>query len=341
MIKRLIKLSNAYGAAGDEKEIRDFIIKEIKNNVDSLKIDHLGSLIAFKKGTNDKIRVLLSAHMDEVALIVDKIDDNGLLGVSSVGGFLPKVIPAKKVLVGKDRLPGAVVLKSLHLMRPEEREMPVSIRGLNIDIGAKDKSSCNVSIGDYVYFATKARQQGNYLFGKAFDDRVGCAILCEILKEKKLPVSVYAHFCAQEEVGTRGGQTAVFNKERLKFNLNLEGTTANDRDFINDLSPTTEIGKGPAITIMDSNIITNTKILDWVQAIAKEKKIPYQFKRSVVGGTDAGPIYTSKEGLPALNIALPCRYIHSPVAIISIPDLNAMRDLALAVVVKAESFKIK
>ncbi len=337
-MERLIRYTNANSASGDEKEIRDIIRDEIKEHVDSLKVDHMGSLIAFKKGKDDSKRILLSAHMDEVALIVDKIDDNGLIGIASVGGFLPKILPSKKVLIGKDRLPGATVLKSIHLMRPEERDAPISKRGISIDVGAKDKGSCKVNIGDYVYFATKTRQQGHYLLGKAFDDRVGCAIITDILLRDDLPVSVYAHYCVQEELGLRGGSTAVFGKENLFFGLNFEGTMANDRDMINDLSPTTELGHGPAMTFMDGTIITHQGILKWAEGVATHKAIPYQYKKSVAGGTDAGAIYTCKSGLPVLNIAEPCRYIHSPVAIIDIDDYENFKKLTNALVDEALSF---
>lgn len=336
----LERYSNANGGGGDEKEIRNEIYKDIKDYVDEIKIDPLGNL----KGTQYKeIKnsfILLTAHMDEVALIVEKVDSNGLVNFKALGGFVEKILPGTSVIIGKDRVPGVIGLKSYHIMSPAEREKAPDIKSLFIDIGASSDKDASVKPGDIIYFTSKFFTQNNHYFGKAFDDRAGCTAITEILKDNSSKISIAFSYNVQEEVGLRGGAVCAWEPENILFNLNLEGTTCSDRDLDKNYSPSTELGKGPAITIMDRTSIANRKLLDFVINIAEKNNIPYQFKQTVTGGTDAGYIHQTKEGIPSITISVPVRYIHSPWGIINKNDYENYIKLAKLIVNEGHKFKI-
>lgn len=338
----LEKYSNINSAAGDEEEIRKSILDDIKKYVDKYEISPIGNLVAFKKGKKNKT-TLLTAHMDEVALIVKSIKENGLINFYPVGGFIPKILLANNVIIGKKRINGVIAYKSYHLMSESERKNFPDIKDLFIDIGAIKKDEItDIKPGDYIYFKTKFFKQGNYFFGKAFDDRAGCANITNILQQVKQPYySILAVYTVQEEVGLRGGATAAYHADNeIVFNLNLEGTTCSDRELKNTYSPSTTMGEGPAITIMDRTSIVNKKLFEFVKSIAEKNNIPFQLKRSVTGGTDAGRIHLTKEGIPSITISVPVRYIHSPWGIMYKKDFDNYLKLAKLVVENAKEFSL-
>jgi endoglucanase len=217
------------------------------------------------------------------------------------------------------------------------------LKELFIDIGAASKEEVrDVETGEYVYFRSAFLAQGGLCFGKAFDDRAGCAAVTTLLRkhsDEKPNLSITAVYTAQEEVGLRGAFTAAFGREDVLFNLNLEGTTCSDRELKKTYSPSTELGQGPAVTVMDRTMITNRKLLDWVLGLARKRSIPCQLKRTVTGGTDAGRIHLTGEGIPSVTIAMPVRYIHAPWGILSRRDFDNYMRLAAAVVEEAHRFK--
>lgn len=339
----LKKYSNVNSAAGDEEEIRKVITEDIKKYVDKFEVSPIGNLVAFKKGKEEKKTVLLTAHMDEVAFIVKSINENGLISFYPIGGFIPKILLGNNVIIGKNNINGVISYKSYHIMSPSERKEFPDIKNLFIDIGASSKSEVkDINPGDYIYFKSKFFKQGNYYFGKAFDDRAGCANISEILKSIKSPdYNILAVYTVQEEVGLRGGSTAANHaNQKVLFNLNLEGTTCSDRELKNTYTPSTVLGNGPAITIMDRTSIANRKLLEFVKKIAEKENIKYQFKQSVTGGTDAGKIHLTKEGIPSITISVPVRYIHSPWGIMFKKDYENYLKLAKSIVENAKEFKL-
>ncbi len=340
MIDRLEKYSNINAGSGDEKDIVEQIKKDIKEKVKDIEINPIGNLIAKLEGKNKK-NVLLTAHMDEVSLMVRDIEENGLIKFSAIGGFIPKILPATEVIIGSKKIAGAIAIKTLHFSSPNELSTADEIKDMYIDIGASSKNEVSgIEPTDYIYFRSKFFKQGDYLFGKAFDDRAGCCAITETLLAGPYDLSLYASYNVSEEVGLRGGYVCAFDVENIHFNLNLEGTTCSDRELEKTYSPSTELGKGPAFTIMDNSSIANRKLLDFAISVAKKNNIPFQFKRTVTGGTDSGAISLTQKGVASITLSVPVRYIHAPWSIIHKDDYENYIKLAIAIVKEANNFKL-
>jgi endoglucanase len=347
-LELLGKYSNLCAAAGDEDELRAAIREDVKDCADELGVNPLGNLTAVKYGKDRNRSVLLTAHMDEVAFMVKSVEKNGLLRFYAVGGLFSKILVGNAVLVGKARKPGVIAYKSYHLMTPQERKKVPDLKELFIDVGAGGSEEVkDISPGDYAYFGSQFFAQNGFYFGKAFDDRAGCAALASMLGERpkvnntsrdEPPLTLVAVFTAQEEVGLRGGETAGFGLGGVAFNLNLEGTTCSDRELKASYSPVTESGKGPAITFMDRTSIANRRLFEFVRGVAEKEGIPYQLKKGVAGGTDAGAVSLTEAGMPAVTLAVPVRYIHAPWGIVHAGDFAHYVGLARAVVRRASEF---
>jgi len=322
----LKELSEARGVSGNEQDVRALIRGVIRKHVDELRTDTMGNLIAVKRGTeDDRLRVMVTAHMDEVGLMTIGHTSEGFLHVRAVGGLDARVLPGTLWEVGPDRLPGVIGIRPIHLTKAKDRDEVAKIEDLVVDIGAKDRKGAEKAapLGTYMTFATQFRELGGTVSGKAFDDRAGCAALIELLRTAE-PHScdIYAAFTVQEEVGLRGARVAAYAIEP-DCAFTLEGTIADDlpKDK-KGTSPTTELGKGPAITIMDRSFIADQRLVQLVKETARELKIPFQIKQPGIGGTDSGAIHTSRGGVPSVTISVPCRYIHSPVSRLNLSDLR-------------------
>ncbi len=327
-------LSNARGVSGNEAAVRDLILEAVCEHIDEHHVDALGNLICLRRARPPRpqgqppLRIMVTAHMDEIGLIVTGINSDGTLAFDKVGGIDDRVLPSKQVLVGANAVPGVVGFPPIHLISPSERTKAPDMSQAVIDIGATDKSAAEglVNKGDYVSF------QATYevldpaglrtVKGKAFDDRAGCAVLVELL-QGEYPVDLYAVFTAQEEVGLRGARVAAY-RIAPDMALALEGTICDDlpKEADEDTSPVTELGKGPALTFMDASVISDQRILGLLRRMAEQEGIPYQFKRAVSGGTDSGAIHLAREGIPSATIAVPSRYIHAPVSLLSLNDFD-------------------
>ncbi len=324
----LEKLSNAFGPSGCEGEVRRLLARALRDKVDDLQIDALGNLIAFKKGTGPepRMKVMVDAHTDEVGLMITRVEKNGLLGFRAVGGVDARLLMAKGVVVGEKRLPGVITAPPIHLTKSEQREQVLKIEQLTIDIGASSENEAKglVKIGDYAAFDTRFEvlDEGGLrtVKGKAFDDRMGCAVAAA-LADSEYEVDLYLSFSAQEEVGLRGARVAAYRIEP-DLGFALEGTICDDMPKKEDVSPTTELGKGPAISIMDRSFVADRRLVQLLVDLAKANGIPYQFKQPGTGGTDAGAIHLSKAGVPSVAVSVPSRYIHSPVSMASLNDFD-------------------
>lgn len=339
----LRKLSEAYGPPGYEDEVRQIMIKEMEKAADEVYIDTLGNVIAVHKGNSPKI--MLTAHMDEIALLITHIDKNGFLRFHILGGIDPRVLYSQEVVIKteKESIHGYIGAKPPHLLKPEEKKKTLDIEQLFIDIGASSKEEVEklgIYVGSTATFTPRFKKLKNSrVMGKAFDDRAGCTTLIEVMKRiKDLPCTVYAVATVQEEVGLRGARTATWQIEP-DMGLALEGTTASDTPETPEHLTSTKLGYGPAITIADRSIITHPKILRKLVETAKENKIPFQFKRTVSGGTDAGVIHLTKKGVPAGVVSIPCRYIHSPLSILDLNDLKNTVELVVAFIQKLKGRK--
>lgn len=324
----LKKLSEAFGVSGHEEEVRTLILEEIRSSVDDCRVDAMGNLIARRKGSGSSgLRVLAAAHMDEVGLMVIQIEDSGLLRFAKVGGIDDRVLPARAVFVGDARVPGVIGSKPIHLTEKGEREKVIEYKQLAIDVGASNKAEAEklVHRGDCVVFATdflrlSSETSWRAVRGKALDDRVGCALLVQVLKEK-LPFDLIAAFTVQEEVGLRGARVAAYAEDPGAAVV-LECTAANEIPSRRDVSPSTRLGGGPAITVMDNSFIADPRLVEHFRTVAQRLGIATQIKQPNIGGTDAGAIQRARGGVPSVTLAVPARYIHSPAAIMSENDFE-------------------
>ncbi len=330
----LIKeLAEADGVSGHEGAVREVLIKAIEPLADEYRVDALGTLIALKRGRGTSgagpKKVMIAAHMDEVGLMVTHVDRDGSIRFSPVGGIDPRVVLAKVVRIGDDRIPGVIGAKPVHLLEPSEREHVLRFEQLSIDTGmSADEVGRKITPGMYAAFATPFEQldEGGLraVKGKAFDDRAGCAALVELLKER-YAFDLHAAFTVQEEVGLRGARVAAYAVEP-DVAFALEGTVCDDSPKEKDTSPTSRLGAGPALTVMDRSVVCDRRLVQMLVGEAERAGIPYQFKQPGIGSTDAGAIHVQREGIPSAVMAVPCRYIHSPLSIMSLNDLdNAVR----------------
>ncbi|MCB2291465.1 M42 family metallopeptidase [Clostridium sp. CS001] len=315
----LEKLCNATGPSGFEGEVRDIIKDEIKNYVDEMKVDVMGNIIAHKKGKGKK--VLIDAHMDEVGFIITGYNEDGTLRFEALGGINGKVLLSKVVLIGENKIPGVIGFKPIHLQNGDERKKNVRASQCCIDVGLSSKKEAKrvIKIGEFAVFDVKYGEFGDGLVkGKAFDDRMGCAVAIEILRES-YDCDLYVSFNVQEEVGERGAFVSGYNVNP-DISVALEGTICADMPNVPKHLSATEIGKGPALSIMDRTSIFNDDILQELIEVAKAKDIPYQLRRAIAGGNDAGAILMSKDGAKVATVSVPCRYIHSSVSVASMED---------------------
>ena len=328
----LRELTAILGVSGDEGAVRSFILRQADACAAQTRVDRIGNVLAFKKGTAPDARhAMLCAHMDEVGLIVTAIEEDGLLDYDPVGGIDARVLVSKRVFVGKNRVPGVIGAKAIHLQSAEDREKPLDHTQLYIDIGCKDKESTQklVSLGDYAAFDPEYEEFGaGLVVSKALDDRIGCYNLLRLMQED-FPCDVTYAFHVQEETGLRGAQVSAFQTV-CDCALVLEGTTANDLGDIEAHLRVCEVGRGVAISFMDNTSIAHPGLNRALRDLAESRSIPWQIKQFVSGGNDAGAIQTARGALPVCPVSVPCRYIHSPSSVCSISDIESQYQLARA-----------
>ncbi|MBX5320972.1 MAG: M42 family metallopeptidase [Candidatus Bathyarchaeota archaeon] len=336
MAETLEKLSNACGVAGREEEVRALVKDMLKPYVDEVKEDKLGNVIGIKKGKKNAAKVMLAAHMDEIGLFVKTISKEGFLQFTKIGGIDDRILLAQKVIVHTEKGPlhGIIGSKPPHIQKEEERKKVMTYDELFIDIGAESQEEAKkmgVKIGDPVSFDIKFARIGNdIVIGKAFDDRVGCAVMIEAIKQlKKTECTVYAVGTVQEEVGLRGATTAAFGIYP-DVGIALDVTVAGDVPGVKEVEAPIKLRKGPSIEVADMGLITHPKVLQLLVEAAEENKIPYQLEAGLPGSTDAARISLTREGVPSGVISVPTRYIHSPASLLSLKDAEYSVKLTVA-----------
>jgi putative aminopeptidase FrvX len=334
----LEKLSNACGVTGREDQVRNIMVQFMTPYADEIQVDKLENVIAIKKGKANSPKIMLAAHMDEVGLMVKTITKDGFLQFTKMGGIDDRILPAQKVVVytKKGQFSGIIGSKPPHIQKEEERKKIITYDDLFIDIGAESKedaANLGVSIGDAIAFDVKYASLGkDIVIGKAFDNRAGCITMVETLKLLgQTDCTVYAVGTVQEEVGLRGAATAAFGVDP-DLALALDVTIAGDVPGVREFDTTVKMGKGPALTISDSGLITHPKILRWLLDTAEEEKIPFQLESGLLGSTDAARISITRQGIPCGTISIPTRYIHSPVGMLSLKDIETSAKLAASAI---------
>ena len=340
--KNLEKLSNASGVTGREEEVRNLMIKLMKPHADEIVVDKLENVIAIKRGKKSSPKVMLAAHMDEVGLMVKTISKEGFLRFTKMGGIDDRILLAQKVIVHtqKGPLQGIIGAKPPHIQKQEERKKVVAYDELFIDIGAKSRENVNtmgVKIGDPASFDVKYAQLGkDVVIGKAFDDRVGCAVMVETLKQlEKTDCTICAVGTVQEEVGLRGAATAAFGVDP-DVGIALDVTVAGDVPGVRDIDTSVQMDKGPTLTVADSGLITHPKVLRLLIGAAEENKITYQLETGLPGSTDAARISLTRQGVPSGTVSVATRYIHSPVGMLSLKDAKNSAKLTAAAIKKIQ-----
>ncbi len=342
MNSHLRALSEAIGVSGKEDAVRKIVLSAIDGHASDIKIDPMGSVTGRKKASSadplrETLRVMIAAHMDEVGFMLMGFDGDGLIRFTAIGGIDDRILPGMRVKIGDNHVPGVIVWTPIHKNR---EQAVVKMSNLRIDIGAtsKDEAADRVKRGDRIAFDSQFVEGDTYLRGKSFDDRVGCALLIDLLQhEAPYPVEVLAAFTVQEEVGLRGAQVAA---QTLKPDLAivLENTAANDMpdpvdepDEERDPAPQCRLGAGPVLTVMDPRLIVNPKLLAFVRRTAEKEGIAYQFKSILAGGTDGGSIHIANAGIPTAVISMPCRYLHRPSSVIHRRDYADVLKLVKAI----------
>ncbi len=325
----LEELSNACAVSGNEREVRRIVRREIYPIADSFEIDALGNVIAVKKAkTPGSVRVLISAHMDEVGFMLVDEEDPGIFRFRPIGGIDPRALAGKAVLVGPEHLHGVIGACPIHLTTPEERKKTIKEKDLRIDIGGKNDS---IKLGTFAYFATAFSRMGSSICGKALDNRLGVCNLIRIFRDCPDNVELIAAFTVQEEIGCRGARVAAYGRNP-DLVIAIDSTPANDLpswDGAESSIYKSKVDHGPAIYTLDSGTLNDHRLISYFRKISDEYGIPSQLRQPAPGGTDAGALHLTEAGYPGISISVPGRYAHSAASIARISDWEAHLQLLL------------
>lgn len=330
MIDTIKELSLLNGTSGRETKIREYIIEKIDGKCD-WHTDALGNIIAFRKGRKTPShKVMLDAHMDEVGIIATFINSDGTIKFSPVGGIDTKVLLARQIIFDNGTL-GVVGIKPVHLTKGDEKTKIPDADSLYIDIGTASKEEAEklVKIGDTgVFLSDFVRFGDNKIKGKALDDRVGCAVLLDMINSE-LPYDAYFSFSVQEEIGLRGATTSAYGIDP-DYAIVLETTTAADIIDVPEHKKVCKLGEGAAVSFMDRSTLYSKELFDTAFRVAGEKGIRIQPKTVIAGGNNAGAIHKARAGIKTITINTPCRYLHSPSCVCNTGDIESVRALAEA-----------
>ncbi len=349
-LKMLKELTDANGIPGNEKEPREVMRKYIEPFSDEVTTDNLGSLIAIKKGSAEGPKIMVAGHLDEIGFMVTSIDDKGFVRFQTVGGWWEQVMLAQRVTImtRKGEVPGVIGSKPPHILPPEVRKKPVDKKDMFIDIGASNKEEAmefGVKPGDSIVPVCEFTVMKNekMLMAKAWDNRIGCAIAIEVLRQLKdvdHPNTVYGVGTVQEEVGLRGAKTSAhFIKPDIGFAVDVG--IAGDTPGVTEKEALAKMGDGPQIIMYDASMVSHKGLRDFVTDTADTAGIPYQFDFVAGGGTDSGAIHLTANGVPALSITIATRYIHTHAAILHRDDFENAVKLIVEVIKKLDSETVK
>ncbi len=314
------------GTSGDEKQVREYIISKLPDDC-TCSVDPLGNLVVEKKGeVTPKNKVALFAHMDEVGFIVTYINSEGYVYVSNVGGIDNSALFGKKITV--NGLVGVAGSKAIHQCSADESKKIPEITDVSVDFGFENKEQAEkyISLGDLGYFKSDFIPFGNKMLkAKALDDRVGCAVMLELLQEKS-KIDYTCVFTVQEEIGTRGATVSAYTVNP-DYAIVIETTTASDIPDTPDHKKVCKTGGGAVVSFMDRATLYDRELYKRAFEIAEKNNIPCQTKTVVAGGNDAGAIHKAAGGIKTIAVSLPCRYIHSGSSVCNINDIESVERL--------------
>jgi len=319
-LKLLDKLTQAFGPSGYEQEIRQVIRQEVTPLADEVWVDPLGSLVAHRKGTGKKL--VLAAHMDEIGVMVTHVDEKGFLRFTRMGGVRPL-----NCIGGRVRFANGT-LGVIHVERREDTSKPPTLTHLYIDVGATGREDAPAGVGDPAAFVRSLERQGNRIISKTLDDRVGCYVLIELLRQLTAsPYDLYFLFSVQEEITLSGARTSAF---KIDPDLALAVDVTFTGDTPKALPMAVELGKGPAVKVQDARMIAHPLIREMLIAAAQQAGVPYQLEILRGGTTDASAMQLVRAGIPSGCLSIPCRYVHSPSEMVDVADVENAVKLLLA-----------
>ncbi|CEP80803.1 M42 family metallopeptidase [Paraclostridium sordellii] len=321
------KLTEAKGVAGNEKDVRNLMKEYINDYADDIYTDKLGSLICKKVGDENGPKIMISGHMDEIGFLVANINDNGFITFQTLGGWNGKVMLSQKVLITTSK--GREYIGIINGKPSKDAKAAIDKENMFIDIGVDSKEEVEklgIRQGDMItpYFEFSQMANTKYLLAKAWDDRVGCALCIDILKDLKNKAHkniVYAVGTVQEEVGCRGAKTAS-NVVNPDIGFSLDVSVANDTPGSDTRLGDGKLGNGPQIHIFDGGLVGHVGLKNYLIDLAEELQIPYQINALPFGGTDASQMHVAHDGAPCISIGIPTRYIHSHASIIHKDDYD-------------------
>ena len=333
----LRQLCETPGVPGHEERVRDLIMGEIDGLFDTVEVDAMGSLICRRDATRDDApRIMLLCHMDEIGFLVSHIDKNGYLYLQPVGGFDPRNLFSRRVLVCTDdgdykgvMNPGG---KPVHIASPEDRKKVPEIGEFFVDLGMGEAAKDVVKVGDYVVMDEPFIEIGDKFVSKALDNRIACWLGIEVMKalgDKGRGAELHVVFTTQEEVGLRGARTSAF-KVQPDIGIGIDTTLACDTPGIPDKDATTQQGKGFGLHVRDSSFIADKALVREIEEIARAKDIPYQRTMLAAGGQDGAAAQQAAAGARAVGIVVGTRYIHTVTEMIHKTDLQAALDILVA-----------
>lgn len=333
-MEMLEDLTLTNGISGHEKEVAKVFKKWTEESVDAYDYDELGSIIAIKEGEQNGPKIMLAGHIDEIGFLVKNIDEKGYLRIHPVGGWWPHVLLSQAVTVktreGKEFV-GVVGSQAPHTLKPEVRKNVMNIEDIYVDLGVTSKEevlALGIQIGDPITPKSDFYEMANpnYLMSKAWDDRIGAAIVMETLrrlKDEKTSATIYGVGTVQEEVGLRGAQTAA-QKLNPDIGIALDVTVATDAPGEDNRI---QLGKGITFEVMDGSHIGHKGLIYYLQDLAEEMGKEYQFEILSAGGTDSGTMHKVHDGVIQITLSIPARYIHSHLGIIHRKDFVDTVDL--------------
>ena len=331
------------GISGFEQKVREIVTKELAGYTDDLFTDHMGNLIAVKKGKSSAKKVMAAAHMDEIGFMVKAIDDNGFIKIQTIGGFDPKTLTAQRVLVhGRQTMIGVMGSKPIHIMSPEERTKAPKIDDYFVDLGLpKEEVIKQVEIGTPITRLSEMIEMGDCIDSKSVDNRVAVFILIETLKAlkgKEIPFDFYGVFTVQEEVGTRGAHSAA-HQISPDFSFCIDTTIAFDTPGAKPEEMVTKLGDGVAIKIMDGGSICDYRMVSYMKEQATKAGMKYQLEILPAGGTDlTGMQRMSTNGTIGGAVSIPTRYIHSHIEMANKHDIKGNIDLLVVCIQNLETY---
>ncbi len=322
-LELLNKLTQVFGPSGYEDEIRAVLREEVASLVDEVRVDPLGSLVAYRQGDGTGKKILLAAHMDEIGLMVTHVEEKGYLRFTSIGGLRAmNCIGARAYFA--DGTVGAIYVE-----RREDSSRVPNLNHVYVDVGATSREECHINVGTPAIFMGPLVQQGSRLMSKALDDRIGCYILIEVLRQlRNSPHDIYYVFSTQEEITLSGARTSAF---RIDPDIAISVDVTVTGDTPKAIPMDVELGKGPAVKVKDGGMIAHPMVRDMLVEAAEKAGVPYQMEILLGGTTDAAAMQLVRAGVPSGCVSVPCRFVHTTTEMVDVADVeNAVQILCTA-----------